>query len=54
MNMFLIFTAIFLGAFSFGVWLAPVVRSDYGEFKQYVKSAEDRVKAKTISIINKL
>lgn len=29
--------AIFL-AFNLGVWLAPVVRADYGEFKAYVES----------------
>jgi hypothetical protein len=38
MIQFVFIAASILTAFSLGVWLAPVVRGDYGAFKAYVES----------------
>jgi hypothetical protein len=38
MVQFLMISIAILVAFFLGVWLAPVVRGDYGEFKAYVES----------------
>ena len=49
--------AIFV-AFLAGVWLAPVVRGDYGAFKAYVesklKATEQAAKDKASTFANKL
>jgi hypothetical protein len=55
---FILITVGIFAVFALGVWLAPVVRADYGEFKQYVESklvsAEQRAKDKALNSINKL
>ena len=47
---FLVISIAIFVAFFLGVWLAPVVRGDYAEFKSYVenklKSAEQAAKDK--------
>jgi hypothetical protein len=35
---FLVISIVIFVAFFLGVWLAPVVRGDYGAFKAYVES----------------
>ncbi len=47
----------FVLSFGMGVWLAPVVRADYGDFKSFaatIKSDEAKIKANALKIINKL
>lgn len=50
--------AVAIVAFLLGVWLAPVINKDYGEFKAYVESklklAEHKARDKAIATINKL
>ena len=50
MTSFLLISASIFAAFALGVWLAPVVRGDYAEFKDYVeiklKAAEQAAKYK--------
>jgi hypothetical protein len=50
MNLFLFVSFLVVAAFALGVWLAPVIRNDYGEFKAYVeqklKDAEQAAKDK--------
>jgi hypothetical protein len=45
-------------AFGLGVWLAPVVRNDYAEFKAFVqaklKAAEQAAKDAAQGVVNKL
>ena len=47
---FLVISIAIFVAFFLGVWLAPVVRGDYAEFKAYaenkLKATEQAVKAK--------
>jgi len=38
MGAYVAISIVIILAFFAGVWLAPVVRADYGEFKAYVES----------------
>jgi hypothetical protein len=54
----ILISALVIGVFFLGVYLAPVLRNDYGEFKAYVEAklllAEQKAKTSATSIINKL
>jgi ABC-type transporter Mla subunit MlaD len=55
---FLVISIAIFVAFFVGVWLAPVVRGDYGTFKTYVenqiRAAEQAAKDKASRIVGKL
>ena len=58
MGHFLLISIAIFVAFFLGVWLAPVARGDYGEFKAFVeskfKAAEQAAKDKASRIVGKL
>ena len=58
MEHFLLISIVIFVAFFVGVWLAPVVRGDYAEFKTYVesklKAAEQAAKDKAAGVVSKL
>jgi hypothetical protein len=51
MVQFLMISIAILVAFFLGVWLAPIVRGDYGEFKAYIES---KLKAAELAAKDKL
>lgn len=58
MGHFLLISIAIFVAFFAGVWLAPVVRGDYGEFHAYIESkleaAEQDAKDKAAGVVGKL